>query len=109
MAVRWRKGSVSVGESNKQKVIGSIPVLTTKTNLNTNTMKTQLRKLQLISRFIDMDMFYNVAVCKSYISLQSKYSSDKVLILQRLFGEFKSNDISGFIEAKRNGIKITLT
>lgn len=71
-------------------------------------MKENLRKLALISRVIDPDLFYCINVWSDEIKFQGKYSSDVVayLLKHRFTFELPEN---GFTYATRSNIKITLT
>ena len=71
-------------------------------------MKENLRKLALISRVIDPDLFYCLTVWDDEIKFQGKYSSDVMayLLNHRFTVEMRNN---GFAYASRSNIKIILT
>lgn len=71
-------------------------------------MKKQQRKLQLISRFIDLDMFYKIGFDKGEIKLQGSYNKETSKELSKHF-DFRIEKETGFIEADRNGINVCLT
>lgn len=74
-------------------------------------MKENLKKLALIFRFtmLKPEMFYSISVSSFTISLQASYSSDFARTCQKLFKKSEISSDSGFIEFKRNNIRITLT
>jgi len=71
-------------------------------------MNENLRKLALISRVIDPNLFYCITVWSDEIKFQGRYSSDVVayLLKHRFSLEYRDN---GFTYASRSNIKITLT
>lgn len=71
-------------------------------------MKTQLRKLRLLSRFINMDLFYSVRVETTCIYLQGKFSNFDSKKVSRLFNLEFDND-QGMVIGERNRIRIILT
>ena len=71
-------------------------------------MKQNLRKLNLISRFIPIDMFYSVTIWENEISLQGKFNPTLNKALIKL--HFNSCVVvNGFLTFTRSNITITLT
>lgn len=72
-------------------------------------MKKQLRKLNLMIRFgiIDPTDFYCINVDNYNIRLQGKYSRD--IILKMMEWDFRIDEVSKYVEARRKGVNITLT
>lgn len=72
-------------------------------------MRKQLRKLNLMIRFgiIDPNDYYSIAVDNYNIRLQGKYSRD--IILKMMKWDFRIDEVSKYVEARRKGVNITLT
>ena len=71
-------------------------------------MKQNLRKLNLISRFIPIDMFYTVYVYETQLVMQGKFNPTLNKALIKL--QFNSCvDDNGFLTFTRSNITITLT
>lgn len=60
-------------------------------------MKKNLRLLQAMSRYIDMDMFYCITVYDTHISLQGRMCSSTISYIRNL-GLIVSTTESGYIE-----------
>jgi hypothetical protein len=71
-------------------------------------MKTQLRKLRLLSKIFDLDDFYNISLYQNKITLQGKFSAILSIRLNKL-NFIQTINENGFINFKRNNIEITLT
>lgn len=72
-------------------------------------MKTNLRKLNLLSRFIDFSMFYCIDINKwGYIKLQGVATQETLKRLNKLF-DLTYNYEWGWFEARRNEINVVLT
>jgi len=73
-----------------------------------NIMKNQLRKLNALSKMIDLSLFYDITVHEYNIQLQGKFHSKTVAALKKIkvtnFGVM-SND---YLSANRGSIQITL-
>ena len=71
-------------------------------------MKTNLRRLSLISKIFNINLFYSVNINVSSIELQGKFNPDIVLLCEKL--KFNSSYTPhGYVLFHRNLIQITLT
>jgi hypothetical protein len=71
-------------------------------------MKENLRKLALISRGIDLSLFYCITVGEDEIKFQGKFNRTLMIYLKSHFFIIETWS-NGFIYATRSNIKITLT
>jgi hypothetical protein len=72
-------------------------------------MKEQIRKLNLLSRFIDLSMFYSIDISGfGSIRLQGTVTEETFKRLLRLF-DLRFNEAFQWFEASRNSIHIILT
>jgi len=71
-------------------------------------MKSQKRKLDLILKFIDVDMFYTIGINKFNIQLQANYSPETAKKLSKVF-DLKYNNSHGYLTGNRYNITVTLT
>jgi hypothetical protein len=70
-------------------------------------MKNQLRKLQLLSRFIDLEEYFVITIYKGRIHLQASYNSEIVIMCLKLNFTYRILE-NGYVEFYRNNIYITL-
>ena len=70
-------------------------------------MKTNLRKLRLLTRIIDMNSFYSIDVSAYSVRLQGYINEKTVASLSRLF-DLQLDD-RGYLVADRGNIHVTLT
>lgn len=71
-------------------------------------MKENLRKLALISRGIDLSLFYCITVWGDEIKFQGKFNPALTIYLKSHFFTIEIRD-NGFVYATRSNIKITLS
>jgi len=72
-------------------------------------MKENLRRLQVLSTLIDIELFYTIGVSDNGITLQGFFKPTTVQLI--LKNKFKQAPVSpnGYMELERGNIKITLT
>lgn len=71
-------------------------------------MKENLRKLALISRGIDLSLFYCITVWEDEIKFQGKFNPALMIYLKSHFFTIETWD-NGFINATKSNIKVVLT
>jgi hypothetical protein len=71
-------------------------------------MKENLRKLALISRGIDLSLFYCITVYEDEIKFQGKFNSTIMIYLKSHFFTIEIGS-NGFIYARKSNIKVALT
>lgn len=71
-------------------------------------MKTSIKKLIRIFRFINPEWFYHISFDAYEIHLQGEYHSDKVKFFRSLKFSVQVDD-NGYVDCQRNNIRITLT
>lgn len=71
-------------------------------------MKDNARKLRLMLRRIDPNLFYVITIHNGIISFQGKFNPQVVIYL-RNHKFVNSISINGYVEFSRSNIKVTLT
>ncbi len=73
-------------------------------------MKNQLRRLNAISRILDLQMFYTINYTSYRIRLQGEHDAQKVtMFMQKKFKPSGIDKGTGFLTLIRGSIEITLT
>jgi hypothetical protein len=71
-------------------------------------MKENLRKLALISRGIDLSLFYCITVYEDDINFQGKFNRTLMTYLKSHFFTIETGS-NGFVYARKSNIKVVLT
>jgi hypothetical protein len=70
-------------------------------------MRVRLRRLNLISKIIDLNQFYTIGLYGNEITLQGVYKSNLALELTKKKFKYKISE-NGYVWFTRNGIRVIL-